>query len=192
MAGERFIQGFFFFCYASGGFKQPRLASLCILLSFGFQAKQVHVEQHTGEKARTLKEELTPHCPQHKLESTLWSRQHHKEGGLGFSPPSPYSSGAHKRINCGGWGVLGPFSWKLGTTCNAYVGCLLCAASPSSSGGDWEIPLLVVEPIGHGAFQTFSVCCFSTGKVWNEPAAATKNPVYLWSAHHIWKDPDTN
>lgn len=98
---------FFLTSYASGGFKcSPDSPSLCIPLSFWFQATQVHVEQHPGEKLRTLTEEPTPRCPQHKLENTLWSKQHHKEGGPGFIPPSPYSSGAHKRINCGGWGCL--------------------------------------------------------------------------------------
>lgn len=38
----------------------------------------------------------------------MWPKQHRKEGQLGFSPPSPYSNGVHKRINCrgGAWPVL--------------------------------------------------------------------------------------
>lgn len=188
MVGERFCCFFlFFFSYAPGGFKcSPDSPPLCIPLSFLFQATQLHVEQHAGEKLRgTFTEELTLCCPEQKLENAMWSKQHRKEGQLGFIPPSPYSK--YIRESAAGE-VPGPSLWKLGTTCNAYVGCLLCAASPSSSGGDWEIPLLVVEPIGHGAFQTYSVCWFSTGKVGNEPAAATKHPVCLWSEHHIWGD----
>lgn len=85
-AGVLFFLFCFFFSYASGGFKcSPDSPSLCIPLSFLFQATQVHVEQHAGEKLRgTLTEELTLCCPEHKLKNTMWSKQHHKEGQLGF------------------------------------------------------------------------------------------------------------
>lgn len=109
MVRERFCP-FLFFSYVTGGFKcSPDSPSLCIPVSFLFQAMQVHVEQHAGEKRRrTLTEEPILCCPEHKLENTMWSKQHHKEGQLGFIPPSPYSTGVNKRINCrgGSWPVF--------------------------------------------------------------------------------------
>lgn len=63
-----------------------------------------------------------------------------------------------------------------GTTCYAVCACLLCVVVPSSSGRDLENPLLTVKLIGHGAFQTFSLCLFSTRKVHNAACCCYKEP----------------
>lgn len=74
--------------------------------------------------------------------------------------------------------VRGVATWpRLGKPATLCA-CLICAAVPSSSGGDLENPLLIVRLIGHVAFQTFSGC-FSPGRFPMQPAVVTKRPVSL-------------
>lgn len=72
--------------------------------------------------------------------------------------------------------VRGVATWpRLGKPATLCA-CLLCAAVPSSSGGDLENPLLIVRLIGHVAFQTFSGCLFSTRKVPDAAGCCYKAP----------------
>lgn len=151
---------------------QPWLA-FSLHPSFLFQATQVHVEQHAGETLRrTLTEGLTLCCPKHKLKNTLWSKQHHKEGQLGFIPPSQYSNAVHERINCrggrrGDWqGLLKAWD-NLQRLCWLFAVCSLALQQwrglrdPSPCGGadrSWCIPDIFCLLVFHREGSEWARC----------------------------------
>lgn len=92
-----------------------------------------------------------------------------------FLPPSiPYSTRIPGGIN---WsGAARPCSSERLGQPAMLCACLLYVGLPSSSGWDLENPLLVVKLTGHGAFQTFSGCLFSTRKVHNAACCCSEEP----------------
>lgn len=125
-------------------------------------------------------------CPEHKSWKThflgsfaskkngLTLTPREKKGQMCFIPSFPYSTRIPGGIN---WsGAARPCSsGRLGQPA-MLCACLLYVVVPSSSGWDLENPLLMVKLIGHGAFQTFSVCLFSTRKVHNAACCCYKEP----------------
>lgn len=111
-----------------------------------------------------------------------------------FSPSFPYSTRIPGGIS---WsGAARPCSSERLGQPAMLCACLLYAVVPSSSGWDLENPLLMVKLIGHGAFQTFSVCLFSTRKVHNAACCCYKEPtlslictLYLSIGAQAWMEP---
>lgn len=102
------VFGFFFPVTPQGDLNAaPTRLLFTSLYPFCFRLRRFMWNSTLGKSSEEA-EELTFCCPEHKLKDTMWSKQHCKEGQLGFIPPSPYSNGVHKRINCrgGAWPVL--------------------------------------------------------------------------------------